>query len=888
MSYPDAIRFAYGKTLSGVITKTEPWDKIASVITGKCRVYKDKAESSSAPNILGGPTDNRGKEERNILSRSLLTLDYDDLPADFDVADMAFALDMLGYSAVCYTTFSHRTERASGGARLRVIVPLAEEISLRAYPAAVRALTDELGIECSPESYTPAQVMFLHSCMTGFEDQAWTHRVDGDAYPVNEAWDDGSDLDAVGGGVGAEDDGFMLDIAYEPLDVTDAEVDKALENMEAEGLDYDDWAMVGMALFHQYRGSLESEGFGRWLEWSKKSTKHDGKLMRKKWKSFGGRSNPVTMASVFARVGGLGAVREALGDVELSGDNLEAEGVGGDGAVEVKRTGALALVEKLSVAAEKIEDIADYEKLKQAVVRIPERRLGSDYRAMIAEEIYSGWAKGAGLTKAEIKKALQPEKITRSGASGLGLGLVDGDGDSKEVALTEADCWNEEYPRWLRGWTFDETDREFVRVDNGHSIKREAFAMKYDRMPECAEHEMDALGLASRMFPIPTVSGRMYWPGNGRVFQMQGSGLSYLNTWHGAAGGGAGGVAIAPEGSFEINDDSMEGQACQVFLEHLERTIDDERERALVLDWMAWVYNNPGSRVRWALLLWGIEGNGKSYFHRVLTWLMGRDSRTVAASLIEERFTDWAEGCRLIGIEEIRVSGTNKWRTLDKMKPFISNDEIQVEGKGVKARVVPNFASYMLFTNHADAIPVGEGDRRYFVVFTKQRTKQDLVDEHGGEEGVGAYFQRLFDVSRAGVGGIGRLLASHQYSGEFDPHGRAPDSSGKREMMALHVSEEDEALVDALERFRGPYINDKIIDVTLLQDECEFESDFELPKTKALAHKLIEMGFRKGVRFMCRKKQRTFWYKPNKISLEEAEKAMRGGGVDRVDPDIPF
>jgi hypothetical protein len=265
---------------------------------------------------------------------------------------------------------------------------------------------------------------------------------------------------------------------------------------------------------------------------------------------------------------------------------------------------------------------------------------------------------------------------------------------------------------------------------------------------------------------------------------------------------------------------------------------------------------------------------------------MGRDSRTVAASLIEERFRDWAEGCRLIGIEEIRVSGTNKWRTLDKMKPFISNDEIQVEGKGKAAKVVPNFASYMLFTNHADAIPVGDGDRRYFVVFTRHRTKADLLEEHGGEEGVGRYFQTLFDVSRAGVAGIGRLLASHQYSGEFDPHGRAPDSSGKAEMRMLHISEEDEALMDALDRFKGVYINDKIIDLTHLQEQCEME--IELPKRAQLAHKLVELGYSKGGRVKARGKNRTFWYQPNRITLEDAEKAVRGGGVEQVDPDIPF
>ena len=888
MGFPDTIRFAYGKTLSGVLTKSESWDKIVRVITKGHRVYADKAESTNAPNILGGATDNKGKEARNILCRTMLTLDYDSLDEGFEPEDMAFALDMLGYAAVAYSTFSHKTERAEGKSRLRVIVPLSDEIEPRAYPAAVRAFTNELGIECSPESYIVAQIMFLPSCMVGHEAEAWTHVVDGTAYPVKAEWSDG--LEAGGdsgkgmGGSGDPADDLLLDIAYEPLDVTDAEVDKALEMFPAggrdgKGVEYDDWFMVGAALWHQYRGSLGDEGFGRWLRWSELcAAKHDARNMRVKWKSCGGRAEPVTMASVFARVGGLGAVRDALDEQGDGFDVVIADGgAGGDadgGGDAVKPKGALALVERFCEAAQAIEGISDYDKLKQTLLRVPERRLGPDYRSMIADEIYTAWGKGNGLSKGDIKKAIMPEKRRGFDGEGSDSDAVDF-GDGRRI-VTEADCWSDDRPAWLRGWVYDERDGEFVDVSNGHAIKREAFRMKFDRMPECEEHECDAVTLAAKVHPIPTVSGRMYWPGNGRVFSETGSGLSYLNTW---SDGKCGGVEAAPEGSFAVGDDSVEGQACALFLRHLERTVADEKERALMLDWMAWVYSNPGSRVRWALLLWGIEGNGKSYFHRVLTWLMGRDSRTVAASLIEERFTDWAEGCRLIGIEEIRVSGTNKWRTLDKMKPFISNDEIQVEGKGKSARVVPNFASYMLFTNHADAIPIGDGDRRYFVIFTRHRTEADLLEEHGGEAGVGRYFQTLFDVSRAGVAGIGRLLLDHQYSDDFDPHGRAPNSSGKTEMRMLHLTEEDDALADALEKFRGPFINDKIIDLTLLHDCCEFDGEIELPKTNQLSYKLIEMGYAKVGRVKVFKRNKTLWYRPNKITKDEAIKAIRGEGV---------
>lgn len=873
-NHPDKVRFAYGKTLSGVITKTEPWSKIAKVISSKLRVYKDKAESTNAPNILGGPTDNKGKEDRNVLSRSMLTLDFDDLPDDFDVDDMEFALDTLGYASVGYSTFSHRSERAGGKARLRVIVLLSEEIPVEWYAAAVRSFVDELGVECSPESYTVAQVMFLHSAMEGFEDQAWTHVVDGAAYPVDEAWGDG----AVGVGSGGDDDDDLLaDIAYEPLDVTWAEIDKALEMYGAEGLDYDQWLMVGMGLWHQSRGSLEADGFGRWLKWSRQSSKHDGKLMRKKWKSMGGRANPVTVASLLSAAGGGRAVREALGwsdeeggsESERSSSSEVVSPKGGEEEAPASG-GALALFNKVIAKAAEVNSIEGYDAFKKAVQRLSEARLGSDYRGMIAEELYKGWGKSGGLTKGDIKKALAPEKV-KSRKTGVGAGGVDG--SSGDDIVTESDCWNEKYPKWLQGWVYDERESEFVQIKTGHAIRREAFGMKYDRRDECKEHEVGAATLSSDVFPIPTVAGRMYWPGEGRVFQDR-AGLSYMNTW---IDGGGTNVVVPEKGSFAVGDDSVEGQACELFLRHLELTVGDDRERRLMLDWMAWVYNNPGSRVRWALLLWGIEGNGKSYFHRVLGRLMGRDSRTVAASTIEERFTDWAEGCRLIGIEEIRVSGTNKWRTLDKMKPFISNDEIQVEGKGVKAKVVPNFASYMLFTNHIDAIPVTDGDRRYFVVFTRHRQKEDLIEAHGGEEGVKKYFQTLFDVSLEGAGGIGRLLMDHEYSSEFDPNGRAPDSRGREEMRLMHVTEEDEALADALDRYRGAHINEFIVDITLLQEECETDimDGVELPKAKALAHKLSEMGYARGKRVKARGKMRTFWYRPNRISEEDARGAIQ-------------
>ena len=55
--------------------------------------------------------------------------------------------------------------------------------------------------------------------------------------------------------------------------------------------------------------------------------------------------------------------------------------------------------------------------------------------------------------------------------------------------------------------------------------------------------------------------------------------------------------------------------------QHVKRLVDhahfltsEPAEAELLLDFLAYVYQNPGKRVRWAILLFGIQGNGKSFW----------------------------------------------------------------------------------------------------------------------------------------------------------------------------------------------------------------------------------------------------------------------------------
>jgi hypothetical protein len=103
---------------------------------------------------------------------------------------------------------------------------------------------------------------------------------------------DGSEgVDGSEGSEGSDD--LSMYAANLPGDYSDEEIREILEKYPAEGLSYDEWLRVGMALHHQYSGS--AEGYGLWVSWSALSSKHDGRYMRAKWRSFHQHKTPVTV-----------------------------------------------------------------------------------------------------------------------------------------------------------------------------------------------------------------------------------------------------------------------------------------------------------------------------------------------------------------------------------------------------------------------------------------------------------------------------------------------------------------------------------------------------------------------------------------------------------------
>lgn len=117
-------------------------DKGVTVAEYAAMSKPDRADLKDGKAFVGGFIKGDNRKKGNIESRSMLTLDADSIA---DLEDFLFDVEMaLGDVAyVIYSTLSHTPKKP----RLRLIVPLSEEVDADKHEAIARKIADSIGIE---------------------------------------------------------------------------------------------------------------------------------------------------------------------------------------------------------------------------------------------------------------------------------------------------------------------------------------------------------------------------------------------------------------------------------------------------------------------------------------------------------------------------------------------------------------------------------------------------------------------------------------------------------------------------------------------------------------------------------------------------------------------
>lgn len=540
--------------------------------------------------------------------------------------------------------------------------------------------------------------------------------------------------------------------------------------------DYDTWVQVGMALYHQFDG--DQVGLDLWHEWSEVADNYDPDALARHWESFSisGKKRAPITARYILRL-----------------------------AKEAVETTSVEMALKLRDAFLSATNIVEW---KRAVEMAREAEIDGIARGSIAQ-----------VAKDAIDKIM-----------GTKTPLVE---VKKTIAYSPKG--GEKTPKWAARWVYDTSDDRFFHLDTKIAVTQQGFNAMHDRHAMTRKDALDgksgpsstASGLALNLYRITAVNGRRYMPGRDPIFH-EPDGV-FANSY--------------PEHEIpELPDQLLPRDKRNVerVKRHIAHLLADPWEQRMLLDWLSWVVQNPGRHANYAVLLQGVEGDGKSFFGAMMRAVMGVSNvRMLNAKILESDFTDWAVGQCLTCFEEVRLVKHNKWEVINTIKPFITNTTIEVHPKGKATYNATNTTNYLLFTNYRDALPLDDDGRRYLVLFSRWQRKEKL-DAFKAEHP--RYYEELYRTFEESAPALRKWLLEHEQHDDFRPFGDAPTTESREFMIRQAKPELIQLIDDAIAEDQYVGISKGLLDLGEVRDLLLLHG-LEMPSPKAISAMLTRAGW---------------------------------------------
>lgn len=475
------------------------------------------------------------------------------------------------------------------------------------------------------------------------------------------------------------------------------------------------------------------EGYDLWVEWSEQSFKFNINECEKKWKSFDEAGKDRVPVTF----------RSVLADA--------------------KQFKEASLAEKLAEIKNGFRDAKTHDEWKKLIQRIKTTEFDPTLRMTLIEPAQKSYLSihGANISRPDVKKLIRQE-VTFDGI-----------------------------PEWLEGWVFDDSNSQFVFPAKGQRTSAVDFDVQFGRYfltpaelrEGKATPDVRPAHAALNLIKIPRVDGSRYAPLDPPMLFRENK--KFVNSYSE--------LNVPPVPATWM---PRHQRAADIFFAHIAHLFPDQRDQGIVLSWFAYIVQTR-SRVHWALVIQGCEGDGKSVLHDIMSAVLGRDNtKIVNTKSFASEFNRFAEGSLLSCVDEIRVSGDNRFAVMDRIKVLITNDHIAIRPLYQEAYTAENTTSYLLLTNHQDAVPVTDETSRYYILKT-QWTLKAKIDAFKAENP--DYYFNLWSLVNEG-GAIRKALLEYELHPEFNAGGRAPPSRGRAYMTSITESDEYAALRDILDR----------------------------------------------------------------------------------------
>lgn len=785
----------------------------------KARRDKVKRCVYLVPACFTEPESRRLTENATHCNLIFLDIDSAELAKPYFNAPETLMEQLMPFDFAVYTTASSTPEAP----RLRIVVS-AEEIPLERYKDAVRKVARMIGLsEITPESLVPIQPMYLPTLFKDdgedlhpllaydFTGRAMTTQDVGRSKDSDDPIDKQQRKAPLGR---TYTSGDALDyLRPNVLEVTLAIAAEALEHLDPD-MSYAEWLEVASALRHQFYGADTEAAYELFDSWSKKGEKYAGeKDTRAKWNSL--RPHPINRVPVTIRTLLLKATQAGWSNTSVKDRVFQAVV---RWMVDPDRTASQLLSDGLGrILAAPLLSQAEEESLLHQISDQCRKRFGMKVGL-------SSLRKDMAELRLEMKESLAKKK-------------------TKTV------------PPWAKGLCYVGSVNKFYRQSTREQFDPSALNIYYSRKLLPNEQELKEMGAAANpnkptIYPveflmnavqIPTVYDYVYDPRFPNDTFLHADGKPFVNLY----------VANHPE-----PDRTQAAYAGRMFMTHLRHLIKEEAYRTTVMDFLAHVVQFPGKKIRWAILLQGVEGCGKTFIAKAMDAVLGRGHvRNVDASALNSQWNDWAYGAQMVVLEEVRVVGHSRHDVMNVLKPLISNDFINVNQRHRDSRQTDNTVNYLLFTNHHDAIVVSNGDRRYYVIKSAMQTKEDvalLPPE---------YFTDLFNMLGTHAAGLRSFFEGWNISDAFQPSGHAPRTKYLYELLHDTANENTQAVREAIKDNPSALVGHDLVGSVAMLAYLEASPHVNTRGLSGaqLASILRDEGYRRMGRFMLNGEREHLW-----------------------------
>lgn len=258
-----------------------------------------------------------------------------------------------------------------------------------------------------------------------------------------------------------------------------------------------------------------------------------------------------------------------------------------------------------------------------------------------------------------------------------------------------------------------------------------------------------------------------------------------------------------------------------LFERHMKIMLPNDRDRNLLLDYMAHNIKFPGTKIAWAPVLQSAEGVGKGAIKRVMRHAIGGMYfyEPKAKELAESgaKFNGWMENKLFFLVDEVKTD--DRREMVEILKPFITETMLEVQGKGRDQRMGDTPGNWLFFTNHKDAIPITTNGRRFAIFYSALQTAEAILAAGLND----AYFNRLYSwLDREGGCEIVAHWLMQRPIALGDLPSRAPVTSSTDEALEESKGWLDQFIAELVDEggygFRAGWISTKALTGALSRD----------------------------------------------------------------------